>query len=908
MNRRLAALAGVALVLVAFAGWWFALRDRGDAARSSPTATKPELPRLDSKPQAQAGDPTPQGMAPRWLQDEDPVGPLRLEGQVIDEHGAGVGDAVVALTSVPERTVKTEGDGTFAFDKLVGREYALSATAGDLVGGPVGYTLTADSDPVVIRLVAGAKLAVTVLDADAKPVAGATVRVDALNETSGTTGTDGVAIVKPVLPGWVRVRASADGYAPGTAFTQVGAAGSTATTKVTLRKGFDVSGRVVDEAGKPIASAHVVTSNVFDIPGGLDPVVTDAKGAFKLPPLAPGTHTLVATDGEHAPGRSPTITIEDKPVTNIEIVMATGGVVAGLVVDTTQKPVAFATVRIASDTPQLWLVDSRQATTDSAGAFTVKGLARSKHKVRADAEGAASTVTLVDLATVSSKRDVKLVLDVKGTISGIVVDETNQPVAEVSVNAFPDILGGASSDAMMLAGMSSSTTDGGGRFTIRGLPDGAYRLRAARSQGNGFYDWGQDGVPAKTGASNVKITLAAPGSVVGKLVLETTNAPPILANVQLGSQPAVAANKDGTFTLTDVTPGKWDLYVRGPEFAVLTKRDVTVAPGKPTDIGTLTLVRGRKVVGRVVDASGAAVAGAKVKSGDILYSMQGAEDQLDGLEEMSGIRSAMTDHDGRFTLIGVGKKATNVMADHAEHGRSNAAVIADGTDDPAPITLTLRGYGQVVGKVMSQGKPVGGATITASPKGGGSQMQIVQSEPDGSFTLSKVAEGTVVLSAMQQNMMSMSLKSTSTNVVVTARKQTKVTIDIPVGSIVLTVQVKPLPNQKVDSAQVFLFRGVVAVKFAKEVNEAFLAGGVQGMKFWLGEGKPMPEFDELVAGDYSICTIPIAGDLNDTKLQQRMQQHMDALAVHCKQVKVTASPTKQTVVHDVPTMSPIPEN
>ena len=67
------------------------------------------------------------------------------------------------------------------------------------------------------------------------------------------------------------------------------------------------------------------------------------------------------------------------------------------------------------------------------------------------------------------------------------------------------------------------------------------------------------------------------------------------------------------------------------------------------------------------------------------------------------------------------------------------------------------------------------------------------------------------------------------------------------------------------------------------------------MKFWFGEGKPLPEFDELVPGDYSVCTIPITGDLSDTTFQQRMQEHLNALKVYCKAAKVLASPAKQIV-------------
>jgi hypothetical protein len=120
------------------------------------------------------------------------------------------------------------------------------------------------------------------------------------------------------------------------------------------------------------------------------------------------------------------------------------------------------------------------------------------------------------------------------------------------------------------------------------------------------------------------------------------------------------------------------------------------------------------------------------------------------------------------------------------------------------------------------------------------------------------------------------------------------------------VQVRALPNNKVDAAQVFLFRGTVAAANAKELTDGFLAGNVSGMKFWWGEGKPMPEFDELVPGDFSVCTVPITGSLSDSTVQQRIQEHMDLLKVFCKSLKVTPTPDKQVLVQDVPAMVTLP--
>jgi hypothetical protein len=214
MNRKHVG-AIVALVALLFGVWFFALRDRGSekVAAKKATPDKPAIPKIE--PKAQDNAPPPSGLAPRWALDADPEGPLRLEGQVVDKDGHGVGGAEVWLGSVPPRSAKSEEDGTFAFDKLVGRDYALTATAGDKVGGPVTYKLTETSDPVVIRLADSAKVVVTVIGTDAKPIENAEVRLAAMGERTARTGRDGVATLKPVAPGWVAVQVTASGYAPG---------------------------------------------------------------------------------------------------------------------------------------------------------------------------------------------------------------------------------------------------------------------------------------------------------------------------------------------------------------------------------------------------------------------------------------------------------------------------------------------------------------------------------------------------------------------------------------------------------------------------------------------------------------------------------------------------------------------
>jgi hypothetical protein len=142
---------------------------------------------------------------------------------------------------------------------------------------------------------------------------------------------------------------------------------------------------------------------------------------------------------------------------------------------------------------------------------------------------------------------------------------------------------------------------------------------------------------------------------------------------------------------------------------------------------------------------------------------------------------------------------------------------------------------------------------------------------------------------------------------VVAGQQTSANIDIPVGTITLTVQVQAVPGNEVDAAQVFLFAGPVTATNASQLTESFLQGSVKGMKVWFGAGKPMPAFDALVAGAYTACTVPITGNMSDPTFMQRMQENMQLLKVYCQPVQVQPSPTAQTFVAQVPAMVPLPD-
>jgi hypothetical protein len=287
--------------------------------------------------------------------------------------------------------------------------------------------------------------------------------------------------------------------------------------------------------------------------------------------------------------------------------------------------------------------------------------------------------------------------------------------------------------------------------------------------------------------------------------------------------------------------------------------------------------------------------------------VQDNEDQLENIEDLTGVRSAVSDAAGDFTIIGIPRKATTVIADHAS-GRSPGVALAAGAEDPPPVTLALRGFGTITGLVTQRGKPLPRAQVTDTVKGAAAHINYSASDDTGAFHLVKVPEGTHVLTAIQTGLGGMPLKSGTTTVQVTAGKNTKVTIDVPVGAVALTVQIRPAAGQRVDFAQTVLFNGSTAApQNGKDLLAAFVAGGAQGMQFWFGTGKPDPVFAELVPGDYSVCTIPFTGGtMDDPQFMQRVQENMQTLQVYCKPFKLAASPLQQTVAQEVPSMTPFP--
>ena len=904
MSRKLTVAVVVGLALAAaVAVWW--MRRGGSttpAQGSGQTVAQPTRPDAPHRPGPRGEDQGPQ--IPVMI-DDDPHGALRLEGQVLGEGDKPAGGVTVILGSNPPRTAVSEDDGGFAFDNLVGRPYTLVARGAGGIAGPVTARLTAKSGPVVLRLRPAAKLVVRVATADGKPVDGATVELRGVDEQQETTKA-GTATFATVVPGGYQVAAWAPGMAHAFQWTQVGSGDN--EVSLTVVAGAKVAGRVVDDKGTAVAGARVIYSGASDwslqADERHDAAISKADGVFEFEALPAGSFRFIASHDDLAPGTSTLVTLDGTTArSGVMITMAAGAVIRGRVVDAAKQPVASARVRIGLALRTMIVAPPRQAFTDDKGNFEIKGLPRRELVAVALHETASSQSVPVD-ATRGDVSDVTLTLDVTGTIAGIVVDPAGQPVEGVQVSAGPNFRdAGAAPDLVnwRLRGFPQELSDAAGHFTLTGLAPGSYLVNAmpAQSASRGRRSFGE-GTVAQTGAKDLRLVIEPEGAVKGKVAF-SDGTPPAAFTVSVGMQQQSFVTEE--FTLDALAPAKKiELSVRGPSFQTRAL-EITIDPGKTTDLGTITIARGRGL-GGVVLADGKPVAGATVYAGRMIFGT-GSSNSAQGFNPMGqNTKTATTGDDGTFTLSGFNDGDLSIVAEQPTIGRSKALRLPTDMPGQTELTLELQVFGALSGVLRQGGKPAEGVFVSAQSTTTPGALYNVASGPDGTYRFDKLAPDTYKVSATL-GMPMMGMRFYSKQIDVPSGREVTIDLAVEPGSVTLAVTPKPKTGA-VGVASVWLTSGMIAVKSATELSVRMAAAG-PGASQWviLRNGEPA-QFKEVAPGAYSACIVPFPLEVRGMAAMGYVERHGDKLPAFCKSITVTEAPATQTsdVPIEIPPMIP----
>lgn len=320
--------------------------------------------------------------------------------------------------------------------------------------------------------------------------------------------------------------------------------------------------------------------------------------------------------------------------------------------------------------------------------------------------------------------------------------------------------------------MIEARADDRGAFLFEGIPPGiGYEVTAA---GEGFALTHAIDLVVKKGEDTlVELRAKEGGTITGRVVSapkddEEKKTP--LAGAQLGAVPrglrdlrcaeellattACTSGPDGSFTMRHVPAGEVDLVAIAPGHLPSLGAHVAVVDGAPSTSPDLVLHPGPLVKGRVVDSSGAPIAGASVRWNMVDWQNFGFDFSLAPMmaQAVKGWSFPTTDAEGRFEAGPFAGKApfrVDAMKLGFQDGR------ADWNPEKAKdeLTITLHRGSTVSGVVMDEAKsePVTTFTITTADRvdteeaapGGRNPFSggVLFEDPAGRFELGSVEPG-----------------------------------------------------------------------------------------------------------------------------------------------------------------------
>lgn len=497
--------------------------------------------------------------------------PRALEVHVLD--GKTPVDATVVLEGDHfSRTIEVK-KGLALIEGLTGRPLVATARAGTLASAPqavrFGNSLRAS---ITLKLVPAGSLAVSVIDEQGQPVPAPTIELFTVSSKRISTRvaqTGELTVLGPIAAGAYELRVSAAGFTS-TKDPVVVKAGES-PLEVTLEHAVTIAGTVVDEYGRPAPGVTVLVTPTGDTPRA------DAEGHFSVSVPSPGLYVLHAHHSDWGGGEVKVTAPDAKVILPLE-----PGAGASVQVTADGRAIEGASVVMVHSKGNFQ--SDRGSGAD--GVVLMRGLPPDSYSVLASHPDYVASVPQKITVVDGEMLAVKTELRIGGTVKGVVVDTSGQPVAGVQVT---------------MRRMPPTTSDQEGHFELRPLAmkgDVDLEVRSNTHRAT-------ERIRATVDGPEVRITVKAKPTFHGRLT-DDDGAP--ITTFRVDQQDFTSS--DGEFEVAEEV-GPTDLVALTFEAQGFASQTIE-RPGNNPDLGTFTLHRADPISGVVKDGSGAPVADAIV--------------------------------------------------------------------------------------------------------------------------------------------------------------------------------------------------------------------------------------------------------------------------------------------------------
>ena len=348
---------------------------------------------------------------------------------------------------------------------------------------------------------------------------------------------------------------------------------------------------------------------------------TDLTGTVRFEGLAPGMVSIdVQREGSDGVRRSQEAEVIADATTELDLTVAEGVIIRGLVTDAAKRPVAGAAIWLSDGLglPRLGHVVTHSA---ADGSFEIRH-ATPIQGVAARAAGYAPSNAFMPIFLREAEDQNEFFLELElpdagGDLAGEVVDSAGRPAADALVlvgNADPENILQIRGKPAYDAPLQRLRTDGAGRFQAQGLPAERVRVRArglGTSTSEAFAD-----IP-RAGVGQIRIVLGEGATIVGS-VSHANGRPVVGAHASLAEgrdaleRTRVPVAEDGSFELTGVPVGRLTVVVEIASEELSVEGEVITLPGQDVPWQGIFPSVG-EVNGQIVDPTGNALVGWDVR-------------------------------------------------------------------------------------------------------------------------------------------------------------------------------------------------------------------------------------------------------------------------------------------------------